>query len=641
MLKCPKCRTPILVQQQTIQKTRQGPDVMGRRSSDSKRQSDDGQQKSSSQGRSRPKVDQNQIQASRSTEPPQDQSSLLDPSLPAFPNSPDQAGLFDDNVFDAACLENDSAALFSGPAPVSRNSNATTNIAEVDNSDFFDDLPPIQYQPPTSQYLASQQQFEVPTGSLTSGFATTNSSQPPADARLRNAAAISPAQVQHVMNDITKQLSIKVRKHPAGPAFLIGMILTAGFVLILPIVYASVVVAVTGAFLYCVGYLLPIAVMNADLMLSKVAIVVVALFPISLTLPFVILLIKPLFFSVIGSGDPRRRALRKESEPLLFHLVEKICEATGAPTPDRIEVDFQANASASFGSGWRAIFGRELTLTIGVPLLSSLNAKQFAGVLAHEFGHFAQGSSMRISGVIRTINAWFAKLVYYRDGIDLYFEREVEDNDTILAGPCLIGLWAINFIRRVMWCFMMLAHAASCYLMKQMEYDADRYEVELCGTASFHDTCRSLRLLSAAEAKSMDGLIHLIMEAVMIDNIPLLVEQIRDTIPEDEKQKILLEIATEKSPFFSTHPVDRARIKAAEKLNTKGVFELSFPASFFIRHYEQLCMNVTQDFYRNQLDRLVATSELQPTAKHLPTIQRFQKDLRELEKQKKHRRRYY
>ena len=51
-------------------------------------------------------------------------------------------------------------------------------------------------------------------------------------------------------------------------------------------------------------------------------------------------------------------------------------------------------------------------LTIGLPLVAAMDLKQLAGVLAHEFGHFAQGTALRLSYIVRSINAWFARLVY-------------------------------------------------------------------------------------------------------------------------------------------------------------------------------------------------------------------------------------
>jgi Zn-dependent protease with chaperone function len=38
-----------------------------------------------------------------------------------------------------------------------------------------------------------------------------------------------------------------------------------------------------------------------------------------------------------------------------------------------------------------------LVLVIGLPLAAGMSMRQVAGVLAHEFGHFAQGAGMRFN----------------------------------------------------------------------------------------------------------------------------------------------------------------------------------------------------------------------------------------------------
>ena len=73
------------------------------------------------------------------------------------------------------------------------------------------------------------------------------------------------------------------------------------------------------------------------------------------------------------------------------------------------------DATASFRLGAAGLLGQDMTLTIGLPLVAGLSMRQFAGVLAHEFGHFSQGAGMRLTYVIRRVNGWFFRVVYERD----------------------------------------------------------------------------------------------------------------------------------------------------------------------------------------------------------------------------------
>ena len=98
--------------------------------------------------------------------------------------------------------------------------------------------------------------------------------------------------------------------------------------------------------------------------------------------------------------------------------------------PKRIDLDCQLNAAAGFRRGFASLFGNDLVLVIGVPLVASFNVREFAGVIAHEFGHFTQGFGMRLSYIVRSINGWFARVVYERDAWDMLLESwamEAED----------------------------------------------------------------------------------------------------------------------------------------------------------------------------------------------------------------------
>lgn len=102
-----------------------------------------------------------------------------------------------------------------------------------------------------------------------------------------------------------------------------------------------------------------------------------------------VFLVKPIF-------TMRRQArpgvtLERPAEPRLFAFVERLCAAQGAPAPSRIRVDTDINASASLRHGLISLFRDDLVLTVGLPLARTMTVRELTGVLAHEFGHFAQG----------------------------------------------------------------------------------------------------------------------------------------------------------------------------------------------------------------------------------------------------------
>src|SRR5579875_2256716 len=79
-------------------------------------------------------------------------------------------------------------------------------------------------------------------------------------------------------------------------------------------------------------------------------------------------MVKPLFAR--KARKHKLRTLKATEEPLLFALVSRIAQAVGAPEPKRIDIDGQVNASASFGSWLGVLFGGDLVLTLGLPLVA-------------------------------------------------------------------------------------------------------------------------------------------------------------------------------------------------------------------------------------------------------------------------------
>ena len=132
------------------------------------------------------------------------------------------------------------------------------------------------------------------------------------------------------------------------------------------------------------------------------------------------------------------------------------------------------------------------------PLVAGMNMREFAGVLAHEFGHFTQGTGMRLSYVIRTINGWFGRVVYERDTWDVTLEVWAMEAESfyisIALGFARLSVW---LTRRILQLLMLLGHGISCFLTRQMEYDADIYQMRVAGSEGFESAHRSLPVFGA------------------------------------------------------------------------------------------------------------------------------------------------
>ncbi len=329
-----------------------------------------------------------------------------------------------------------------------------------------------------------------------------------------------------------------------------------------------------------------------------------------LGLLLVAFLLKPLLSRAIRP-DPKR-ALAKSEAPLLFILVRKIAEAAGAPVPDRIEIDCDVNASAGRLPGED---GKKLVLTIGLPLVAGLELRQLAGVLAHEFGHFSQGAGMRLSSKIRGMNFWFYRLVYERDSFDehLASARAEENVVALVAGLASLGVWVS---RGVLWLMMQIGHAISCSFMRQMEFDADRYEIALAGSDTFTATARDLGLLNYATQLAFGELEEAWREGRLGDDLPLLISTKARALPAEAKEAVERQILSLTTGVFDTHPCDRDRIVRAQRAECSGSFDLDAPAAVAFSDFDALCRELTLEYYEDALGpevrgtTLVSTSDL-------------------------------
>jgi hypothetical protein len=220
--------------------------------------------------------------------------------------------------------------------------------------------------------------------------------------------------------------------------------------------------------------------------------------PIVAGLILIFFMLKPLFAR--PPPQPLPVSLDPAEEPGVFRFVEKICATVGAPLPRRIDVDCQVNASAGFAAGFRSMFSQDLVLTIGLPLVAGLSLRELAGVLAHEFGHFTQGTGMRLTYIIRSVNNWFARVVYERDAWDEMLIKASTEGAIGLGMALMLNAarFMVWLTRRILWVLMMAGHIISSFMLRQMEFDADRYEARVAGSTAFETTSLKLRLLGLA-----------------------------------------------------------------------------------------------------------------------------------------------
>ena len=388
-----------------------------------------------------------------------------------------------------------------------------------------------------------------------------------------------------------------------SPAYHVGLLLVAIGMVALTVAYlALTALACWWVWFFATHYFLaiwelPLGRSFYGLML----LVVLSCTPLLIGAAIALAMVKPLF---AGRGRHMQPlVLQPEIEPRLYALVQQVCGLVGAPAPKQIELVCNLNAAASFRRGLLSFLGHDLVLTLGLPLIAGLSERELAGVIAHEFGHFRQGAGMRLSYLIRRINFWFARVVYQRDAWDDAV-ADLTSNDSgwvaFMAG--CVGI-SVGLSRAILKLLMLTGHFLSGLLLRQMEYDADRWEMRVAGSAGFEST--TLRLATLAHV--LDD-IHSEMRRTwrrqlqLPDNLPVLVEHRAGRLPAEKRARIENQVGFAKTGWLDTHPSPSDRIRRARQLAEPGVLTSNAPARDLFENFDAISRLVTLAHYEDDLN---------------------------------------
>ncbi len=406
-----------------------------------------------------------------------------------------------------------------------------------------------------------------------------------------------------------------IQRMRASPLYLVGILLTTALMIALPLIYLAIIGLVAAAVWWHLTHSHVIfgAVHGGKAMLFALLIYVAPLIVGGIVIVF---MFKPLFAPPAKEG--RTRSLTPTSDPLLFEFVKRICQLVGAAMPRRIDIDCNVNAAASFRRGWLSLMtGRDLVLTIGMPLAAGLTLQQFAGVLAHEFGHFSQGAGMRLTYIIRSINFWFVRVVYQRDTWDEWLETAADGLDLRIAWIIYLARGCVWLTRRILWCLMYVGHLVAGFMLRQMEFDADKYETRVAGSENFAATSRQLRLLGLAWNGAQHDLGNFYRDGRLVDDMPRLLMSNLKQLPREAQDFVTQSIGEAKTGWFDTHPADKDRIAASAAERARGVFLSELPACVLFSNFDAACKGVTWDYYCSVFGKLVDPKSLHSTTELL------------------------
>lgn len=382
---------------------------------------------------------------------------------------------------------------------------------------------------------------------------------------------------------------------PAKPsaAYAVSLAFTVLVTLIAPLLYLALVAGlVAGLALYYLH--LPDWLAGSSPGVPKL----LMLFAPALVLGIPILfLLRPLFSRY---RRPFEFTLKRKRAPLLFALVDSLAASMSLAPPTRIVVNNQANAAAASDSLGALLAGRR-KLVIGLPLVAGLDVTQLAGVLAHEFGHFTQRTSSITYYLVAQVNGWFHSRAYQQDQWERRIDSWLESNtggELLFAIPLWVTGQLIQLIKWVFGLLFRVNYRVSSAMLRQMEYDADRYEAYLGGSAGFAGTSLMInRLMAAADTVVQTNQVGW-RDGKLIADVPAAVRHARDAQTPLGVDEITRAMNDREPTPWDTHPPDRQRIRRAEALGHPGLLRFDQPATELFVDFDELCGDVTLFEYR-------------------------------------------
>jgi hypothetical protein len=255
-------------------------------------------------------------------------------------------------------------------------------------------------------------------------------------------------------------------------------------------------------------------------------------------------------------------------------------------------------------------------------LAPGLSLEQLAGVLAHEFGHFGQRAGMRLSYVIRSVNIWFARIVYERDQFDQTLEQTVKEGGDwrlqAIAGVAAAGVWLSRTILKGL---MYAGHVLSSSLQRQMEFDADRYAMRLVGRDVHASVLRDVFVLSQVYQVSLSEVWDQYRQRSLCNSLAAMMHADRQRFAGPLESAYQEHLSEGRTHLFDTHPTDRERITASLSGPAAGTFSCDLPASILFRDFASLERTVSRDLFQGILGRPLTDDALVPADQALAAME--------------------
>ena len=154
--------------------------------------------------------------------------------------------------------------------------------------------------------------------------------------------------------------------------------------------------------------------------------------------------------------------------------------------------------------------------------------------------------------------------------------------------------------RRILWLLMNVGHAVSCFMMRQMEFDADRFENQVAGSKTFAETMRHFQVLNAAWQRTIAQQTEAYATNRLVNDLPGLSAMAAKGLATKTVQENEALLPTGKTRWFDTHPSDHDRVQASKALGAIGMLHGDGDATKLFHDFRATAQALTKHYYEQE-----------------------------------------
>lgn len=190
--------------------------------------------------------------------------------------------------------------------------------------------------------------------------------------------------------------------------------------------------------------------------------------------------------------EPGRIEVTRAECPRLFSLLDGLVRRMGCAFPKRVYLTTDTNACVFYNTAfWNIFLPVRKNLEIGLGLFVGTGVGEVGGVVAHEFGHFAQ-SSMKVCSSVSVAVTIIRNIVNGGD----WFDRWMAHMPFVVS---MVASFATFLARRGSLWLYELVDGGYGRLSRQMEFDADRAAAQAVGSDVFASVLCKIPVLAEAQ----------------------------------------------------------------------------------------------------------------------------------------------